>query len=174
MRMPSLEFTLCSPVERGCPSRLEKVTMASQSCFKMVCPDATEEFYAVILPHQDGERLGCFLGLAKKHKCPFIFKVLVQIQLPFMLTALWTPRVLSLLAGLFVSPSASSRVAQGGAAAGRGPPQGQTCVFILNSNSWLLQEKQQDCFVVQSSSTKTCQGKADRITGLVSCQWSHL
>lgn len=53
-----LEFTLCSPVEGGCPAQLEKVTAASQSCLEMVCPDATEEFHAVILPNQDGKRIG--------------------------------------------------------------------------------------------------------------------
>lgn len=58
MSGPLLEFTLCS-VEHGCPAHLEKVTTASQSCLEMVCPDAIEEFYAVILPNQDSEGLGC-------------------------------------------------------------------------------------------------------------------
>lgn len=42
-----------------------------------------------------------------------------------MLTGLWTPRVLSLLAGLFVSPSASSQLARGRAEARWGPLQGE-------------------------------------------------
>lgn len=96
------EFTLCSHVEYDCPACLEKVTRVPQSCLEVVFPDATEEFYAVILPNQ-ADSLGHSKELTKKYQCS-----LVQIQSPFMLSGLWIPRVLSLLVGLFVSPSASS------------------------------------------------------------------
>lgn len=65
MSGPLLEFPSCS-VERGCPARLEKVTTASQSCLEMVCPDATEEFYAVILPNQDGEGSWMLLRISEE------------------------------------------------------------------------------------------------------------
>lgn len=102
----------------------------------------------------------------KKYKCPFAFKLLVQIQLPFLLTGLWPPRVLSLLAGLFVSLSASSQLARGRAEARQGALQGEVRPAPSSFTQFLSSARgEADSSVVQSSSMKTCQGKAEQGAG---------